>query len=533
MNRKKQPILRAKFVVMAILAANLSLGMNAWAVETVTVDFGVTKWPATQRASGFLHSISATQPSAALLNPVKPKLIRSTDSTIFSIYSRMTPLGTKLMIVISDKNGYSSFPRSDWETLVTNLVTTAKNNGYSIQWDIWNEPNLSSFWNASQAQFFDTWKRGYQRIRAVEPNATIVGPSASGFDSGYIQAFLNYAKANNVLPDVLSWHEWYGGTDIPGNVQSIKNWMASNGININRISINEMIYQSEFTSPGATARYLAGAEYAEVESAAHACWSDNGTENCFGTKSLDGILTTDGANPRSVWWVYKGYADITGNIVGVTATSGVGAIAGADAGSSSGGVVIGRIGGSGAVNVQFNNVDSASFLNNGGVRVVAQRIPDSNTGALASPTTVFDTNYTVTNDSFTVSLPNFSLSEAYILRLSPAGGTAPDNSAPTVSLSAPAGNSTVSNTVSVSANASDNVGVAGVQFKLDGANLGSEDTSNPYSISWNTTGTTNGSHTLTALARDAAGNQATSSSITVTVSNDTTAPAAPTGLRPR
>ena len=44
----------------------------------------------------------------------------------------------------------------------------------------------------------------------------------------------------------------------------------------------------------------------------------------------------------------------------------------------------------------------------------------------------------------------------------------------------------------MTANASDNVGVAGVQFKLDGANLGAEDTTAPYSIAWNTTTATNG-----------------------------------------
>ena len=58
----------------------------------------------------------------------------------------------------------------------------------------------------------------------------------------------------------------------------------------------------------------------------------------------------------------------------------------------------------------------------------------------------------------------------------------------------------------VTATAADNVGVAGVQFLLDGANLGAEDTTAPYSIPWDTTGATNGSHSLTARARDAAGN---------------------------
>src|SRR6185436_12884416 len=59
--------------------------------------------------------------------------------------------------------------------------------------------------------------------------------------------------------------------------------------------------------------------------------------------------------------------------------------------------------------------------------------------------------------------------------------TVPDTTAPTVSISAPANGATVTGNTTVSATASDNVGVVGVQFKLDGANLGAEDTSSTYS----------------------------------------------------
>jgi predicted secreted protein len=114
--------------------------------------------------------------------------------------------------------------------------------------------------------------------------------------------------------------------------------------------------------------------------------------------------------------------------------------------------------------------------------------------------------------------------------------TLPDTTIPTVSISAPANNATISNTVSVTANASDNVAVVGVQFKLDGANLGAEDTSAPYSTSWNTASSTNGAHTLTAIARDAAGNTQTATTVNVNVNNvvvvvpDTTAPSIPTNF---
>ena len=105
------------------------------------------------------------------------------------------------------------------------------------------------------------------------------------------------------------------------------------------------------------------------------------------------------------------------------------------------------------------------------------------------------------------------------------GGTPPpppppaDTTKPTVSLTAPAAGATVKGTVTITASASDNAGVAGVQFKLNGANLGAEVTTPPFSMAWNTITSANGSAVITAVARDAAGNTATSASRTVTVSN--------------
>ena len=97
--------------------------------------------------------------------------------------------------------------------------------------------------------------------------------------------------------------------------------------------------------------------------------------------------------------------------------------------------------------------------------------------------------------------------------------SAADTTPPTVSITAPAGGATVSGTVAINASASDNGTVAGVQFKLDGANLGAEDTSAPYSFSWDTFSVANGSHTLGAVARDAAGNTTAATNVVVTASN--------------
>ena len=102
----------------------------------------------------------------------------------------------------------------------------------------------------------------------------------------------------------------------------------------------------------------------------------------------------------------------------------------------------------------------------------------------------------------------------------------PDITPPAVSLTSPAAGQTVSGAITATATASDNVGVAGVQFLVDGQNYGAEDTSAPYSVPVNTLTLANGAHTIAARARDAAGNTTTSAAVTVTVTNaDLTAPA--------
>src|SRR3989475_103200 len=94
-----------------------------------------------------------------------------------------------------------------------------------------------------------------------------------------------------------------------------------------------------------------------------------------------------------------------------------------------------------------------------------------------------------------------------------------DTTPPTVSITSPASGTIVAGTISVMASASDNVGVAGVQFLLDGLNTGAEVTAAPYSVSWDTTTASNGPHALTAVAHDAAGNRTTSAPVSVTVVN--------------
>jgi hypothetical protein len=92
-----------------------------------------------------------------------------------------------------------------------------------------------------------------------------------------------------------------------------------------------------------------------------------------------------------------------------------------------------------------------------------------------------------------------------------------DTIAPTgVAITAPANGASVTGQVTISATASDNVGVTSVSFYVDGQLLAT-DSSSPFSTNWNTNPVSKTSHTLYVRATDAAGNTTQSTTITVTV----------------
>jgi subtilisin family serine protease len=96
-----------------------------------------------------------------------------------------------------------------------------------------------------------------------------------------------------------------------------------------------------------------------------------------------------------------------------------------------------------------------------------------------------------------------------------------DSTAPTVAIAQPLGSSTVSGSVAVNVNATDNVGVARVDLKVNG-NVVASDAGAPFAFTWDSKGVANGMASLVAVAYDASGNVASSTPIAVNVSNTTT-----------
>jgi len=414
--------------------------------ETVVVDLSSDEGPVTYRASGFLHGMSAEQPPDQLVAPLKPKLFRDWAdgrAGVFATNRRVRRLGATQQLSVCDSWGDRyGFTRSqhwpgdggdwrEWENLVADLVTRTKGQGCVVEWDIWNEPDTDTFWGRDRAQWLEAWRRGYLKIREFDPHAVIVGPSLASYDRQVLLDFLTYAKAHNVLPDVLSWHEFgwdeqNGARQIAEHTAEMRALMAERGINMERISLNEIIGPDCQLRPGPTVAFFAAVEAARVDSACHACWDEATGEisNCDNI-SLDGLLTPTYKEPRATWWAYKSYADMTGQLVAVTRSASVDGLAAFDGAIPSAVILLGRQGaGTTPVTLRIEHLPAAlSPGSSGKVRVRVEHLPDLEWRALPEPIVVSDGSMEAGLRALDVRIESFAPGDAYVIRLSGAAAT--------------------------------------------------------------------------------------------------------------
>jgi len=134
------------------------------------------------------------------------------------------------------------------------------------------------------------------------------------FDANYLESFLLFAKANNVLPDVLSWHELmnigdnpvfkiygYSPDLIPAHVETMKQFMTANGITIDKFAITEYQGAAENYRPGPTVAFIADIERSGIEGT-KGNWAVNNDP-----AQLSGLVTDpNNPQPRSIWWCTNG-----------------------------------------------------------------------------------------------------------------------------------------------------------------------------------------------------------------------------------
>jgi hypothetical protein len=401
----------------------------AAANRTMELRLGVDKGPAKHCASGFLNGFSSNgaEPVPALTAPLKIQFMRYGINMAQTqrFMAEGVPIKNQHILLYEPWYGNPTDPAANnwaaWDAHVTSTVNLFKNAGLHPTYDVWNEPDGPQFY-PYQTPFTTLWKRTFDKIRQLDPQAWIAGPSfaVQSIDSALFQQFLQFIKANNCAPDVLSWHfpNWY-----IEEAANARGYISSMGLtNVKQIVISEYNYGQTETTVQA-AQQIALLERAGFDGAMHAWW---GTD--WWDADLDQILVNQA--PTGKYWVYERYARMTGRNVETIRSGDAlelnrrtldlhGAL---DSSKAEAYALVYNLGTGGNATVKVTGIPSY-LLNAGTVRAQVEKIPPGGPQEALPATgvvSVLDAVYTVTGDTLNVTFAA-DTNTTYWLKLSRPG----------------------------------------------------------------------------------------------------------------
>ena len=315
--------MKNKFLFVFFAAASISQ-----AAVNLGVSLGDSIKPVTHVATGSLYGLTETLPSNIEKDvaPLKPNVFLSPARSgngrqqgiggAFLVAPRVESIGAKIQIRLADVlPGWPyKFQNMDhWKNEVKSVINDKlkSNNKNFDGYEIWNEPNDT--WKVSGIDFNSgLWKQTYDLIRQMDPDAKIIGPSYSWYNSSKMEEFIKYCSQNKCLPDVVSWHQWGSGGFV-GAVENYRNLEKKYNMTPRPLSINE--YSSEEHSeegcPGVSVPFIAKFERYGVESAMISWWF-------VPLPGRLGSLLTSNNERGGGWWLYKWYGDMSGYMAKVT-----------------------------------------------------------------------------------------------------------------------------------------------------------------------------------------------------------------------
>ncbi|MGW2620143.1 RICIN domain-containing protein [Streptomyces sp. NPDC001500] len=453
--RPRSPrLLTGTAVLLTALAASLlPAGASQAADTSVTVDFATAGGAPTYHASGTIYGMTpdGSLPQDHFFRDVKWRFMRAGGAQLndggygtsvdgyrtrwnstLAQYRRTVALGGTFILLPHDLWGADATTSQGWpgdngdwtlfDNFVTQLVDDVRANGMTVQWDLWNEPDGRSFWGPSQARYLQMWSRFYARVRAAFPHQLIVGPSTASqpnSSNAWWTTYLNYVKANDVAPDVYSWHDEPG--DPVTDVGRADSTLAAAGLtNTRPYQINEYATAS-MQSPGGGAWFIGRLERAGADGL-RGNWASGRNLHDYEAN----LLTKNGAGqylPLGEWFVYRYYGSQTGRIVNLVPGAGTDGLATKDNSVRNAKILLGSNGNTGAVTVRLTGLDTTSVVENSRVRAVVQRIPYDNGAAVAGPQTVSDTTLTVSGNAAALTLPWSNAKDSYTVTLLPPSDT--------------------------------------------------------------------------------------------------------------
>ena len=441
-------------IALSALTIGLVPATGARAADTsVTVDFATAGGAPTYHAAGTLYGMTPDgslpqdhfyrdikwhfeRAGGAQLNSggyaTSPADYQTRWNATLAQYKRTIALGGTFILLPHDlwgADGTTSQPfpgdNADWtqfDSFVNQLFSDVKANNMTVEWDLWNEPNGQNFWPRPEAQYLQMWSRFYADVRAHFPGQLIVGPSYSQQPAAnsWWSAYLSHIKADNTVPDIWSWHAEAG--DPVADAGAMNGLLASYGLTNHRAyQINEYATLAQ-QNPGGGAWYIGRLERAGADGL-RGNWAS-------GTRLHDyeaNLLNKNSSGqylPRGEWFMYRYYGSQAGNIVNYIPGTNTDGLATKDNTARKAEILIGSNGNTGNVTVNLVGLNTTSVVENGKVRAILQRIPYTNGASVAGPTTVSDTDLSVTDNAASVTVPYTNAADGYTITLLPPSNTA-------------------------------------------------------------------------------------------------------------
>lgn len=163
------------------------------------------------------------------------------------------------------------------------------------------------FDDAAKARFYDAWKKAYDIIKSISPNAKIGGPGYCDYNIDKITHFLKFCKENDCVPDIMIYHELNEVSSVwwKDHVDEYRREEKSLGIDELPVIVTEYGCMFECGVPQYMLHYIKAIE-------------ESGTYgNVAFWRLADNLCdTVVNANcPNSNWWLYKWYCDMKGRLV--------------------------------------------------------------------------------------------------------------------------------------------------------------------------------------------------------------------------
>ncbi|MBB6633372.1 carbohydrate-binding protein [Cohnella thailandensis] len=422
----------------AFLGATLVLGLlpaetGHAANPQFLVDLSVNTGAIQHGASGFLYGLSDPGiPSDNMLIPLKPQSISQkapdglqhpNGDALVVAPQFIRAGGSQILIEMQDI--YQNWPYennglADYLTKVDTIVNKvlADPNKSIYAFIPFNEPNWIWYNSTDKLQnFFNDWKTVYQRIRSIYPAAKIAGPAYAYYHADVYSQFMTFAKNNNVLPDIMIWHELDNSffTDWNTHYNHYRGIETSLGITPRPIIINEYGRAStDIGVPGNLVQFISKFENSKVGGNI-AYWTTAGGLN---------DLVTQNNRPTGAWWLYKWYGDMTGNTVQVTPPAQNGSLQGVatlDSSKKQARVILG-----GSVNssdvfgtdVVIKGFGSAPYFGNA-AHVTVWGTDNTGTNPAGVPYVVQEGDYSIVNGQIAVPVNGMKALSAYQLIITP------------------------------------------------------------------------------------------------------------------